>query len=247
MDIIIVLIIFLTGFASGFLNSIIGGGALIVIPALIFSGLPPSMAIATNRFGTIGYALSSIYCFHKSKKINYKYVIPFSIISIIGSYIGAKILIEINEDILYKIIGGILIIVIPFTLIKKDFGLIKNKKTKLKIILGLIGYLILSIYDGFFGAAGGIFTMYLVVYAMGFNFIEANATGTIPWLLSAIISTIIFAQHEMIDYYFGIILFISMMLGSYLGARTAIKKGNKFIKILLLIFVIISAIKLIFI
>ena len=247
MDIIIVLIIFLAGFASGFLNSIIGGGALIVVPVLIFSGLPPSMAIATNRFGTIGFALSSIYCFHKSKKINYKFVIPFSILSIIGAYIGAKILIEIDEDLLLKIVGFLLLIVIPFTLLKKDFGLIKNKKTTIKIAIGLVIYFILSIYDGFFGAAGGIFIMYLVIYTMGFNFIEASATGKIPWLLSATISTVIFAKHGIIDYYFGIILFISMLLGSYLGARMAIKEGNKFIKILLLIFVIISAIKLIFI
>jgi len=80
----------------------------------------------------------------------------------------------------------------------------------------------------------------------GFTVIDSIATSSIPWFLLSIFSLIIFSINGIVDYTIGIVLFISMLLGGYIGAHVAIKKGNKWVKSLFAIVVIISGIKLLF-
>lgn len=247
MEIITIFVVFVIGFIAAFLGGIAGGGGgLLSIPALTILGLPSNVAIATNRFGIIGFSISSIYQFYKAKKIIFTYVIPFVIVSTIGSIIGAKMLIEFNEEVLSKLIGFLIIFLLPLTFLKKDIGLKRRFLPTSYKILGILGYFGIAIYDGFFGAGAGIIATYLFVFLLGVTYIEANALDKVAYILNAIISTIIFAVYGLINYTFGIILLIGMLLGGYFGAHSAIKKGNKFVRIAFVVLVIVSAVKLIF-
>jgi hypothetical protein len=125
---IVGLIGILVGFAVGLTN---GGGGLISIPLLILLGLPPQIAVATDRFGSLGYAASSTYKFLKSRKIVFSYILPLAIISSIGGLIGAKILIDIDKALLVKIIGIAIALLLPLVFLKKDAG-IEKKKDRVK-------------------------------------------------------------------------------------------------------------------
>jgi uncharacterized membrane protein YfcA len=81
---------------------------------------------------------------------------------------------------------------------------------------------------------------------LGLTFIEANALDKLIWLINPVISVIIFALKGIIYYQIGIVLLLGMVIGGYLGAHTAIKKGNKFVKLAFSVVVIASAIKLLF-
>jgi uncharacterized protein len=245
-EIITLVAVLIIGLIAGLVDAIVGSGGLISIPFLIFTGLPAQVAIATDRLGIIGQNLGSIPKFWKEKKIQWKYVPAFSLISIIGAYIGANILLSVNEEFLNKVVGVVILLILPFIFIKKDIGVKRKTITKSKKIIGYFLYLLVMTFAGFIGGGVGILIFYTLMVFFGFTIIEANATDNISWFLLSISSLIIFAMNGLIDYTLGIVLFIGMLAGGYLGVRIVIKKGNQWVKPLFVVVVIISAIKLLF-
>jgi len=246
MDTISLLIVFIVGIVASFIGSIAGGGGgLLSIPALILMGLPPNIAIATNKLGSLGLMGSSVYKFAKSKKIIYSYAPTFIFLALLGSIIGANLLIQIDTILLSKIVGALILLPLPFLFIKNK-GLRHEKSSKFYKNLGYSAYFLVAIYDAFFGAGAGLVAIYVIVFALGLPLIESMALDRTSSALSAVLATAIFAYFGIINYQVGIVLFIGMMLGGYVGTHTAIKKGNKFVKLAFTIIVIISALKLIF-
>ncbi|MCK5042613.1 MAG: sulfite exporter TauE/SafE family protein, partial [Candidatus Aenigmarchaeota archaeon] len=84
------------------------------------------------------------------------------------------------------------------------------------------------------------------MYFFGFTIIQSNATSIIPWFVMSITSLIIFIINGLVVYQVGISLFAGMLVGGYLGAQTAIKKGNRWVKIIFLAVVFVSAVKILF-
>lgn len=237
---------FLIGVLASFIGAIVGGGGLLSIPFLMFIGLPPQTAIATNKFGSVGLSIGSLIKFKKENKIVWSYVLFFSILSIIGGVIGANILLKINETYLSNIIGIVLLVLLPFVFLKKDLGIKNKTSSNAKKVIGSFVYFLLMIFGGFFGGGTGILIISTLMYFFGFKIIEANATDMVPWFLLSIISLIIFMIYGIVNYYVGFILFFGMLLGGYIGAHTAIKKGDKFVKNLFIVLIIISSIKILF-
>ena len=244
VEIITLLLVFLTGIAAGFFDSTLGAGGLVSVPSLVFLGLPAQVAIATDRFGTVGQTVAAMFKFGKAKKIVWKYVPVFAIISLLGSFIGANILLNINQEILQKVVGFLMVILLAFIFIKPNIGIRQNKVSKSKIILGLMIYFLIMVLGGFFGQGTGPLVFYTLTYFLGFTMIEVLATGIIPWFVLSLSSLIVFALSGIIDYRNGIVLLVGMAIGGYLGAHIALKKGNVWLRRLFIAFVIIAAIKL---
>ncbi len=240
------ILVFLVGVIASFFGSTVGGGGLLSIPFLIFVGLPPQIAIATDRFGGIGQSITAFIKFYKSKKIVWKYVPLLTIISLAGSIIGANILLNINTEILHYIVGVLLLLLLPLIFIRKGIGVQRSKIKKQKIIIGLLLYFLVQIFTGFFGGGTGILIFYILMIFFGLTIIEANATNTIPWMVLSISSVIIFAYNGIIDYRIGIVLLMGMAAGGYIGAHVGIKKGNLWVKRLFVLLVVVSGIKLLF-
>ncbi len=248
MEILNLIIIALLGILTSFFTTLSGGAALIYIPALIFFGLPPSVAIATNRFSSLGATITSLYKFIKAGKVIYKIALPLVIFATIGSFIGAKILLEINEDLLQKIVAIFIILVVLVTIFKKDIGVEKRiiQISKKRNIFGYILSFLIGIYMGFFGAASATFFSYLLVFLFGLTFIESAATRKIITLPAAIVATIVFIISGRIDFLYGAALFVGRAIGAYLGAAFAIKHGEKYARVIFIILALIFGIKLLF-
>ncbi|MCK4927788.1 MAG: sulfite exporter TauE/SafE family protein [Candidatus Aenigmarchaeota archaeon] len=247
MEILIQIITtFLIGVFASFIGAIAGGGGLISIPFLIFLGLPPQAAIATNKLGGAGLSLGAAAKFWKEKKIIWKAVMPLCLIGIIGAYLGANILLNIDPAILSKMIGFMLLILLPLTLLKKDIGLKRKDTRPVDKGMGYVLFFFLMIFGGFFGGGAGTLMFYILMYFFGFTIIQSNATSIIPWFVMSITSLIIFIINGLVVYQVGISLFAGMLVGGYLGAQTAIKKGNRWVKIIFLAVVFVSAVKILF-
>ena len=238
--------VFPVGIVAGFFGSMVGGGSLLSIPFLIFLGLPPQVAIATDRFGGMGAATSALIKFWKAKKVVWKYVLPLSVVSLVGSLIGANILLNLDTEALQNIAGVLLLMLLPFVFLKRNIGIQRNKTGLLLMGIGLVLYFLIQIFTGFFGAGTGVFIFYILMLCFGLTITEAVATQSIPLLVLSISSLALFALHGIIDYEIGIVLLAGMALGGYIGAHFALKKGNKWIKGLFAVIVIISGIKLLF-
>lgn len=248
MGFLIVIAVFLTGIAAAFIGGVTsGGGGLLSLPILVFLGLPVDVAVATNRFGTLGSNIGNLAKFLKTDKIVYKFMIPLAIVSTIGGIIGANLLLEVNKDALTKIIGFVILLLVPIVLWKKELGL-KQKEgwTNKILVVGFILYFFLEIYDGFLGIGGGILVAYLFVLIFGFTYTQANATDKVAVFLNVLFSTIIFAIHGLINYYYGVIYIAGTLIGGYLGAHVAVKKGDRWVRMAFVIIAIIFGVKLVF-
>lgn len=240
------LLVLVIGTLAGFADSTIGSGGLISIPFLIFLGLPPAVAVATDRLGTLGQIGGALAKFWKTGKILWSYVPIFSVLSLAGALLGAQILLTIDSRSLEKVIGAILLIVLPLIFLKPNLGLEHRAVSRFKKGLGLIIYFLVKFYDGLFGTGAGPLSLYNSLFFFGFTMLEANATNLIPWLLLSLSSLAIFMLHGIVDYRNGVFLLVGMALGGYLGAHTALKIGNLWLRRLFVAVVIISGVKLLF-
>jgi len=224
----------------------VGGGGLLSVPFLIFVGLPPQIAIATNRFGSVGVSIGALAKFLRQQKIVWKYVIPFSAIAVVGGYAGARLLLIVDEALLSRIIGFILLALLPLLFLRRDTGVVRGQVTKVKKITGYIIYVLTSVWGGFFTAGSGIVNRYAWTHFFGLTMTEVAATGKIPWLLTSLVVSATFIRAGVVHYGYGITLFVGMLVGGYLGAHWAVKKGDVWVKRAFAVFVVISAIQLIF-
>ena len=246
MELLTIIFVLFVGLISGFIGSMVGGGGLISIPLLMFFGLPPQVAIATNKFGSLGFSVGSIIRFWKGKKIIWKYVFPLSLLGVFGGFFGANLLLNIDEELITKIVAVILLMLLPLILIKKDLGVKGKKITKTKKYIGYFVYFFVMIFGGFFGGGAGFLIIYSLVFFLGLTIIEVNATDAIPWLIQTIIALFIFISAGLVNFYYGISLLIGMLIGSYIGAHTAIKKGDKWIESIFVIIILFAALKFLF-
>ncbi|MFC2175201.1 sulfite exporter TauE/SafE family protein [archaeon] len=241
MDPLTYLLATLAGFAAGFIGSVVGGGGLISIPALMFLGLPPVQAIATSRFGTIGLFATAIPKYNKAKKVNWKLVPPIFLIYAAAAFIGANITLSIDQDILSKAIGVIILAVLIVLMLKPEIGVKKRKSNK---PLGYLLSFFVGGWGGFFGGGYGILARYVFTIVLGLPFLNAVATSLIAGLGIVVTSLAVFALAGVIQWDIGIAMGIGFLLGGFAGPRIAIKKGDAWVRRLFIAFVIASAVKL---
>lgn len=245
-DLLTITATFLIGVAASFMGVVAGGASLITVPFLIFIGLPPQVAIATNKFGGMGISLGASYkLLWKTKNILWEYVVGFCLLSALGAYLGANMVLAIDPALLTKLVGAATLVMIPLLLIKNDRGTVRVQTSKPHKVIGHILYFLAMILAGSFGS-GGILLTYIFLFLFGFTMLQTMATITPPFLLLSITSTVVFALNGIIDFAVGIALFAGMIVGGHLGAHTAVKKGDAWLKTVFTIMVAISGIKLLF-
>ncbi|KKU80369.1 MAG: hypothetical protein UY05_C0009G0016 [Candidatus Peregrinibacteria bacterium GW2011_GWA2_47_7] len=245
MDILLFTEVFIGGLFGAFIGSISGGGGLIILPILLFAGLPVDVALATCRFAGIGLGIGGASQYAKAKQIIWLYVAPLAVIGVIGAYIGTQILIKFDKQLLTDSVGYLILFSLPLTIMKKDFGLYRRERSTFLKIIGFIIFFFLSIWSGFFGAGSAPIFFYTYMAFFGFSIIQAAATNKIPLTIGALFTLGVFIAHDMVRFDIGAVLFVSTLIGSSLGARMAISKGAAWAKAVFIVVVCVSAVKLI--
>ncbi len=247
MDVINLIVIFVIGIFAGSFGTLVGGGVLLTIPTLILLGLSPQTAIGTSKLGSIGLNTAGWYKFHQKRMINYKIGFIIGIPIILGSILGANLVLEFNEALLKKIIGILTLLIMVFAIIKPEMGVEKaeNGTKHSQYLFGSVLGFFLGVYSGFYGAGAAILSAYILILLFRQTFLESAATRKIPHLFAAVMSGTVFAVHGVIIYSLGISLFMGTFIGSYIGAHYSDKIGNVWIKRLFFVIVLIMAIKLI--
>lgn len=242
------LITILLGVAAGFINTFAGGGSMLVVPFLIFIGLPANVANATNRIAILLQNVVSVSSFKQKKildfKTDYKLLIPVTL----GSIVGALIAVDINEAIFKKVIAGLLVIMFFMLLLNPDAWVKANAdKAKMKQpwLRNLIFFFI-GIYGGFIQIGIGFFLLAGLVLGCGYDLLKANAVKLFIVLFYTIIALAIFIYNDLVDFKVGLTLACGNMLGAWLGVRFSLKWGAKYIRYFLLVILVIVAIRLYF-
>ncbi len=232
MELKAMIFICIAGFIAAAIDSIAGGGGIISLPAIIATGVPPQLALGTNKFASTCASFTSTLKFAKSKKIHFplvKYQIPCTVL---GASLGVYTALRVDEGFLNWFIVVMIMALTLYTILKKDFGQAGNFKglDRKKIIYGMLFALALGFYDGFFGPGTGSFLIFLFISIFGFDFTVAAGNGKILNFVSNVVSLILFAISGKIIYLVAIPMAISMIFGAYVGTHIAIHNGAKVIK-----------------
>jgi uncharacterized protein len=240
------IIIFITGLLAGFLGSTVGGGGFLSIPVLILLGFTPQASIALNKFGDIGTFISAVSRYWKSHKIDWGMAGIIMVIYIIGSFVGTQIMVGLSTDILELFIVVSIMLALPFIFINKKMGLVKIKTSSTKKSIGYVLLIFLSVMGAIVGAGGAVLSTLVMMMFFGYEIVDGHATTTPSKFFSAIIPAGIYYTYGFIEIVPALVIFTGMLIGGFLGARTAILEGNRWIKTLFTIVVIALAMKLVF-
>jgi len=240
------IILFFVGIVASFVGNFVSGGtSLIGISTMLLLGVPPHLAVATQTVGTLGWRIGGLREFLKAKKIIWKLVLPLSIIAFLGSMIGAHILVATSDQLLNKIVGLVILLFIPLSLIKKNLGIEKLNVSKKREYLGYFFYLLTAIWTGFFSAGTGIFFLYVYMFFFGLTILELKGTDKIPGIFLDIGAIIVFATSGIFNPLYLLAFFPGMLIGSSLGAKYVIKLGDKWLRTFVLISIALMSLKLI--
>ncbi|TVX92404.1 sulfite exporter TauE/SafE family protein [Paenibacillus agilis] len=227
----ILLLLIATGFIAAFVDSVVGGGGLITVPALLAMGLPPQLVLGTNKLASTMSSLTSTASFLLSGKIEFKLVAKLFPLSFVGAILGTLCVNAIPSEFLKPLVVIMLIAVTIYTLMKKNWGAASTYKglTTKKVILLIVAATGIGFYDGFFGPGTGSFLIF-VFLLLGFDFVRASGNAKVLNFGSNLASFIAFAMLGSISYGYGIPMGLSMIVGALVGSRVAIKRGATYVK-----------------
>lgn len=249
MEIFVLVITIVVGLFAGFINVIVGSGSSVMVPILIFLGLPPHVAIGTNRFAMLFNNFTGAVGYHRKRKLHLKIAILFSAFAAVGAIIGSLLVLQTNPILLKQIIAFILVTEAIFIIFsRKKFGVKEHliEFTKKHYAVGCTFGFLVGLYGGFIGMAMTSILMFLLVILFSFSFIESAAIAKVITFVISLFATIIFLANLKVDFVVGIVLTLAYIVGAYFGVHSAIKMGDARIKILFVVVIVVSAIKLAF-
>ena len=240
-----VIILLICGVIAGFINTVAGGGSLLTLPILIFMGLPSNIANGTNRIAIFMQNIFSISGYKSRGVSDFKYSSWLSVSALIGSIIGAKIAINIDEDMFNKILS-IVIIIVVLTIIynKKTFNINSENISIEKKIISVIMFFFIGIYGGFIHAGVGFLILSILSNYNGIQLSKANSIKVFVVFVYTFFALIVFIMENKINWILGINLGIGNSIGGWVASRWSYNKPDKIIKIFIIISSAIMAIKL---
>ncbi|MBF9017021.1 MULTISPECIES: TSUP family transporter [unclassified Oceanispirochaeta] len=237
-------ILFLTALTAGFVDSIAGGGGLITVPVLLAVGIPPHLALGTNKVqSTFGSSTAAIR-YAGSGLIIKDQILTGVVFTLIGAILGTLLIQIIPADFLGKIIPFILLAVFFYTLLSPNLGHKERDARVKKSVFYTVAGLTLGFYDGFFGpGTGSLWTIALISF-LGYDLKGATATTKITNFTSNIVALTVFIIGGKILILPGLIMGAGQVCGAWVGSHLVINKGTRFIRIFFLTVVALTILRL---
>ena len=241
----IILFLGIVATLAGFIDAIAGGGGLLTIPALLWVGIPPLNALATNKLqGCFGTATASVNFWRKGLLPINQLKIPI-VMTFLGAICGTWLVQHVSSNSLNAIIPWLLIsFALFFALSPKASDL--GRQARLSIgAFGLSACTLIGFYDGFFGPGTGSFFMLAVILLLGFNITKSTATTKLLNFTSNIAALAFFAFGGHVLWITGLVMGMGQMIGAWLGSQLAATLGVRLIKPLVVIISTITFVKLV--
>ena len=219
---------------AGCIDSIVGGGGLILVPALfaIYPSAPPATLLGTNKSASVWGTSIATWQFSRRVQMRWGIILPAALAALVGSFIGAWVVTVINPDFLRRLLPFVLLAVLLYTLSKKDMGRTHaprhtpGRETLLACLIGAtIGW-----YDGFFGPGTGSFFIFLLVRVLGYDFLNASASAKLLNVATNLAAIALFALKGHVWWHIGLTMAVANVVGSLIGTRLALQHGAGFVR-----------------
>ena len=219
---------------AGFVDSIVGGGGLVLVPALFaaFASAHPATLLGVNKSASLwGTAVATVQ-YARRVHMPWRTLLPAGLVALASSFAGAWLVTVVSPEFLRKVLPFVLLAVLAYTLIKKELG--REHAPRLRgwheaAVASAIG-LVLGFYDGFFGPGAGSLLVFLFVRLLGYDFLHASASAKLLNSCSNLAALSLFAFKGHIWWHYALALALANVIGSLLGARLALKHGSGFVR-----------------
>ncbi|MCL2416714.1 MAG: sulfite exporter TauE/SafE family protein [Bacteroidales bacterium] len=244
-----IFILIFSGIVVAFINTFAGGGSVISITLFMMLGMSPLQANVINRVPVFFQTIASSYLFWKKGLLDVSRGLTMGVPMIMGCLVGANILVTVNEQAFDIFLGLILLVILFFIFYKPEAWLKGNEKLQQKKMdwKSFVAFFVIGIYAGFLHVGVGYFLIVALVLLMGYDLLKGNAQKNFLVLLYSpfAIGFFIFSGDltlKMASY--GLIHAIGNVIGASLATHFGVKWGNNFIRWLIFVVVILTALKL---
>ena len=230
------------GFMAGFINTLAGSGSLVTLPLLIFLGLPANIANGTNRIAILLQNAIAINSFHRQKLINVRHALTLAIPAVIGALLGAQIAVNLDEVIMRRTIGALMLVMLIVTLARPQRWLQQAKSVATRPgWWQMVLFFGIGIYGGFIQAGVGIFLLAGLVLSVGYDVVRANGAKVVIVFCFTLLALAVFVFNDQVNWTVGLILALGNMSGAWVAAHMAVKRGAVFVRWLLIVVLVLSA------
>jgi uncharacterized membrane protein YfcA len=235
-------------FFTSVLSVVTGSTSLITVPVMIAMGIEAHVAVATNMLALTFMSLGGSMPFVGRGVLSRSRLLPSLVLTVVGSSLGALLLLSVPLRALQIIIAVAMIAVAIFSLLNGNVGRATHDAPASRVgeLTGYVAAFVLAIYGGFF--SGGYVTMLTAAFVVlfGMTFLQAVATTKVINVFSSGVATIIFLWRGVVDVKLGLILGVSMFLGAFLGGRVALLLSTIWLRRIFIAAVLGLAIKMLF-
>jgi uncharacterized protein len=219
---------------AGFVDSIVGGGGLVLVPALfaVFPNAHPATLFGTNKGASVWGTAMATWQYSRRVTLHWRALAPAALAGFLASLAGAWLVTEISPTFLRKVLPAILLLVLIYTVLKKEMGRYHAPRfsgTREALVACAIGALI-GFYDGFFGPGTGSFFVFLMVRLLGYDFLHASASAKLLNTATNISAIMLFAIKGHVWWHLVVVMAVANVLGSLAGTHLALKHGTGFVR-----------------
>ena len=221
MSVLIIMMLFATGFLSGVVNAIAGGGTFLTFGAMTLAGLPPIVANATSAIVQFPGYVTSVIAYGPEIRAHWREAILLSAVSIVGGLAGSLLLLSLDNPSFRQLVPWLLL---AATVVFAAGPWLRPKASAERSpgnVPSLFFQGLASIYGGFFGAGMGIMMLAILGMTSGGSYHHLNALKNLLSVVIAIIAITIFVSGGVVSWWAALIMFPAAALGGYVGVHTA--------------------------
>ena len=242
-----IVLLCIAAFAAGFIDAIVGGGGLIQTPAalVLLRSYPVVTAISCTKIPSFSGTFFATVQYLKKVKINYTLTTVMCTIAFFSSFAGSELLSVVSNHYMKPVLLVILVVVAIYTYTKKDFGQheAKDHPPQKELWYAVAISITIGFYDGFIGPGAGSFLILAFISLLGYDFLHASAQAKLVNLATNLGSIVLFTIKGKIIWMVAIPMAVCNAVGGMLGAKMAIMKGNKFIRVFFLVVIIATLVR----
>lgn len=227
------LILSVVGAIAGFLNVLAGGGSALTIPLMIFLGYDTTVANGSNRIAIQVEALTAVAFFKKQDHADFPFSIKLSLMTLPGGILGAFYAVRIDDALFTKILGVVMVLIIITLMFPKAELVEHAKQHKWSKWLAWPVMFLVGFYGGFIQAGVGFVIMAVLLHLYGMDLIKINMHKVFIVMVFTVPAVIVFTVTGNVDWFAALALSIGMMLGTWVAVKMSITKGEKLVRIVL--------------
>ena len=243
----ILLLLFIIAIVAGIVDAIAGGGGLITVPTLLLAGVPPIIALGTNRLQAVIGETTSFITFLLHNQIKMKGLFIGMLTTAIGAVIGSYSVSIFDEQLLKFLLPILMVCITIYSILSKRLKSPAACKPKVNTdVFMVVSGLIIGFYNGFFGPGTGSIWMVSLVIMLGLTIKQASITTKPLNLMGNFVSLLFFVSLGSVDYTLGLIMGGGQILGSIIGSKMVMKNGDKIVRPVFISVTLIMTFKLIY-